>query len=1019
MIFFLCQYRVCAQLTVNPNQTAAVLAGSLSGPGVIVTNPTLTCTGVANGLFTNSGTLLSMSSGIVLTNGKAVQCSGVEPPLTSTNLGTSGDPTFVTLGILPPGTNTYDACILEFDVVASGDTLGFNYQFGSEEYRTAVCSQYNDAFGFFISGPGITGTPNIALVPGTSYPVEINTVNDGIPGTSGGVLSNCTSIGPGVPFTSLYLDNTGGTTLAYRGYTDKFRAFHSVIPCDTYHLRLSIVDAGNAIYDSGVFLEASSLKSNGYSFNHTATVGATVNGVPNTIVKGCSPTTIQVVASNTVTTATTLNLSYGGTAVNGVDVSTLPPTITIAPDSTTFTFSVSAIPTPTTGLKTLTIYLHGICGIADSISINIIDTPSAVILTPDTNICAGSPVVMNVSGSAGLQYSWSPASSLNSTNVMDPTATPTVTTTYVMTATLPNSGCPPINRNVTLSVVNSSVTLSTTDTSICNGGSLTLTASGAPGLSYSWSPAAGLSATNIPNPVASPSGTVIYTITATGPGGICPSSASVKISLFNFNAMIITPDTTTCGDTFQVRATGTPGLSYLWSPATSVNNDTLMDPIVYPKVNTVFTLTATMPCSGCPPLTLEFTVNMSYPYYKLRTKDTTICTGSTVFIKDTAAGPYIYRWEPGIGLSAYNIPDPVATPTVSTTYTVTAANSNHSCPFTTMLTIDVVQPAAIIQTKDTTICRGDSIQLMVDTSLSCTYIWTPATGLSNPNIADPVVNTDTLRKYVLTTSTRSAGCVAQDSVSINVSGKGVVRLDQSDSVFCVESGISFVLSGTVQSTGFYWHFGDGDSMKNENPVMHGYVEPGTYSVTATALFGGCADTILGKVVNVFQNPQLNLGHDTSICPGEDPIYVHDLVNVGGSGAVWHWNTGATTSGIYIGVPGVYFATVSMNGCEAIDSIHVTQSCYLDIPNAFTPNGDGVNDYFLPRQLLSSGLTYFSMTIFNRWGQAIFQTSEVDGRGWDGTINGMPQPEGVFVYIIDAAFMGNAVQHYKGNLTLIR
>ena len=310
---------VFSQLTVTPSMSAATLASTLAGPGVTILSPTLTCPGLANGTFTSAGTLLGMSNGIVLTNGHSAACigpNGAPPGVASFNDGAAGDPALTIY--LPSGTSTHDACILQFDVVAAGDSIGFNYQFGSQEYYHSTCGQYPDIFAFFLSGPGITGTPNIALVPGTNIPVEINSVNAGSPGGPGGLgpgvnIANCTSLGPGSPFTTYFIDNWGGAQLSYTGFTTKLRAIHAVTPCDTYHLKLSIADADNSIYDSGVFLEANSLTSNSYVFNHADSLGATINGVSHTIVKGCSPTTVNIIAAHANPTATVLNLLFGGT----------------------------------------------------------------------------------------------------------------------------------------------------------------------------------------------------------------------------------------------------------------------------------------------------------------------------------------------------------------------------------------------------------------------------------------------------------------------------------------------------------------------------------------------------------------------------------------------------------------------------------------------------------------------------------------------------------------------------------
>jgi gliding motility-associated-like protein len=170
------------------------------------------------------------------------------------------------------------------------------------------------------------------------------------------------------------------------------------------------------------------------------------------------------------------------------------------------------------------------------------------------------------------------------------------------------------------------------------------------------------------------------------------------------------------------------------------------------------------------------------------------------------------------------------------------------------------------------------------------------------------------------------------------------------------------------------------------------------------------------VVQAF--PKINLGKDTAICPGltgmlqlSDPMASN--VNQ------YLWSTGETSSSILINQPGYYWVRVNNGECAMTDSIWIKRDCYLNIPNSFSPNGDGLNDYFLPRELLSSGLTSFKMSIYNRWGEQIFTTTAIDGRGWDGKYNNVPQPQGVFVYVIDASFINNVKKTFKGNVTLMR
>ncbi len=117
--------------------------------------------------------------------------------------------------------------------------------------------------------------------------------------------------------------------------------------------------------------------------------------------------------------------------------------------------------------------------------------------------------------------------------------------------------------------------------------------------------------------------------------------------------------------------------------------------------------------------------------------------------------------------------------------------------------------------------------------------------------------------------------------------------------------------------------------------------------------------------------------------------------------------------------GFYPALSSMAlGCSTTESIEVKKDCFVDIPNVFTPNGDGVNDYFFPRKLLSEGVKSFSMQVFSRWGEKVFETDRVDGRGWDGKGAGREQPAGVYVYIVELVFDGGRREQYEGNVTLI-
>jgi gliding motility-associated-like protein len=217
---------------------------NIVGPGVVVSNITKNCNPNATGTFSATGTNLGITQGIILGTGKAIEAIG---PNNSTGGGlfngdgcfdateTFFDPNILNIEPLAK----FDGCILEFDVKPACNILDINYVFASEEYPEYVGAGFNDVFGFFVSGPNPSGGNynafNIANIPGTGTPVSIDNINN---------LSNA----------NLYVDNTNGLSTQYDGFTIPLVASVNVIPCQTYHLKLAIADAGDCDWSSAVFL---------------------------------------------------------------------------------------------------------------------------------------------------------------------------------------------------------------------------------------------------------------------------------------------------------------------------------------------------------------------------------------------------------------------------------------------------------------------------------------------------------------------------------------------------------------------------------------------------------------------------------------------------------------------------------------------------------------------------------------------------------------------------------------------
>jgi len=401
------------------------------------------------------------------------------------------------------------------------------------------------------------------------------------------------------------------------------------------------------------------------------------------------------------------------------------------------------------------------------------------------------------------------------------------------------------------------------------------------------------------------------------------------------------------------------------------------------------------------------------------------CKGDTVMFtnRSSASGPLYYIWNFGDSVT-----DTSTNPMhiyAQGVYTITLTADDHVCDTTFTLTDSLIHPlhAGFVDTPFI-YCQNSPVTLTNTTAVlpggPLTYEWLFGDGSTDTATNTVHVYPKTGVYNVQLVATNFVPCNDTSSVKVYIDSSSAISLKVTDSVLCRSSSVTF--TGTysnIGNVGITWNFGDGDSITNLNPVTHSFEGTGTYTVTATARYRKCADTSVSKQLAIYPGPSIYLGPDTSICIGSEAITLADVQNAPNKDATWAWNTGQTTSSITVVEPGYYAATVDINGCYATDTVWVTNDCYVNIPNVFTPNGDGLNDYFYPLQYLAKGLISFKMDIYNRWGQLLFEGTALDGRGWDGKFNGVDQLEGVYVYVMDAVFKDGQKQHHRGNVTLLR
>jgi len=519
--------------------------------------------------------------------------------------------------------------------------------------------------------------------------------------------------------------------------------------------------------------------------------------------------------------------------------------------------------------------------------------------------------------------------------------------------------------------------------------------------------------------------TVTVTVGPTGPGGIGPHIDSV-----NF----VNP--TYCGNNDgYIRVYGlspsTPHTVYYTKDGTAVTPYTLTSNAQ--GIITINNLTAGVYndikvkrgiciSNAMGPLTLvDPPLNAAFDYviHYGCTSDTIVFTNQS-----NGGGPsYKYVWSFGDG-SQDTVANPSHVYMQQALYNVTLVASNLICADTQTKSIDIRHPliASFTVSKDSVCQQSQSITFTsTSTATGPHQTWDFGDGSAADTNLTAQHNYQHAGVYTVALYV-SDFVPCQDTAyhTIVVDSIPYVNFTTSDSALCIGQGITFIPDVlTIGNTGLRWDFGDGTVTPNANPANHAYDSARTYTVKLTSFYRICPDTSITKDVVIKPFPRIYLGPDTVMCPNAAPLVIYDRQNAIDPAATWLWNTGETTNHITVNQPGQYAATVSLNGCSTSDSVEVRKDCYIDIPNSFTPNNDGNNDYFFPRQLLSRSVTTFHLVIYNRWGQTIFETSSIDGRGWDGKFNDKDQPEGVYVYLIDVLFANGVKEHYQGNVTLLR
>lgn len=645
-----------AQLVTNTSQTpSALVQNVLLGPGVTVSNIFYNGSPSAIGFFDGSATNLGISSGIVMTTGTVVNNgTGPHGPNNQANSGIdNGTPGSGLLSAQIGGSTTFNATTLEFDFVPYSDTVRFKYVFGSEEYPEFAPpnnSGFNDIFGFFISGPGISGLQNIAQLPGGGGVVSINNVN---------AITN-----------SFYFINNGDGSQApqngspfyiqYDGFTKVLEAVARVQCGQTYHLILSIADVGDGIYDSGIFLEANSLSSK-TPVDITYQVDPENPLDPNLMSEGCTGATIFLErGTNNLSSPLTIPVTVSGTATEGVDFSDIPASVTFNPGQTNIQFSLDAFADAITeGVETINLQfmLTDPCGnqtpVVITLDIQDIMPVSVTIQNPGL-ICPGDEVILTAlpqGGGAPYTYTWS-------TGETTPTITvaPTTTQTYSVSV---SDNCLGTNASASSTVnvpVLQPLVLSTSGniTEICPyiPQTMTVTATGGAGFyNYQWSVVGGANLGAASLQSVAPAQTTVYNVQVTD---LCGNVQNAQITYTITSPPLIlsiSPDAEICpGDSvlLEVTATGGFGQYYYDWPQLGVNTSSVW---VSPDRTTTYLVSVS---DECQTFTVEAstTVTVIQPTANFYILSTVLFDELPVQFGNASQNASTYEWTFGDGNSS-------------------------------------------------------------------------------------------------------------------------------------------------------------------------------------------------------------------------------------------------------------------------------------------------------------------------------------------------------------------------------
>ncbi|MFM2226651.1 MAG: hypothetical protein RJA07_2853 [Bacteroidota bacterium] len=564
----------------------------------------------------------------------------------------------------------------------------------------------------------------------------------------------------------------------------------------------------------------------------------------------------------------------------------------------------------TAGLKIINLVVTDSLGNSATSTRSIFVQSATVNAGLDVTICNSSSASIGSIALSNYTYNWTPSLGLSNASSATPIANPSSTTTYTLTANSPN-GCSAIDQ-VIVTNIGAIKADAGKDVSVCEGLSTSIGSAGVSGFNYSWSPAKGLSALLISNPIATVTATTTYIVTVTGGG--CTALDTVVVTLLQNPSIVLNDTIHKCaGASVSIGTASVSGISYSWSPNIALSAVSNSNPSSSSLIDRLYTLTGTnsFNCSS----SASVFVDVYDAIKAFAGLDQVVCNGNGIvlggspIVASGGTGNYIYAWQPAATLNRTNIDHPVATPTATTTYILNVTDAGGS---------------ACGSSQDTIV-------------------------LSILPLPHPVINMPTL--------------FCEGASPVSISG--------------IPSGGFFSGAGVI--------FGNTFDPSDTNIIL------GTpYPITYTYSSGVCIyDTAISVVV--FANPIAYAGVDKTICKNFGQTSTN-LIATGGTNFLWSPSVGlsAVNTASVMASPTVtttYTVAVTLNGCTSYDSVIVVLSHNCGIDSILIANDDYVQvpsgvlsviNYLGNDDLINNQVPRFSIIQLNstKGGSASINTNHI-------------------------------------------